>query len=85
MVDDKMCCTTKIDKQNNEDLLLCRVSDEIYARVIEMDNVIPMQFSNKTMKGYVYITENGHKTQKDLNYWLQLCLDFNPFAKSSKK
>lgn len=80
-----MCCTTKIDKQNNEDLLLCRVSDEIYARVIEMDNVIPMQFSNKTMKGYVYITENGHKTQKDLNYWLQLCLDFNPFAKSSKK
>lgn len=85
MVDDKMCCTTKIDKQTNEDILLCRVSDEIYEGAIEMDNVIPMQFANKTMKGYIYITENGHKTQKDLNYWLQLCLDFNPFAKSSKK
>lgn len=85
MVDDKMCCATRIDKNNGENVLLCRISDEAYAKAIEMNDVIPMQFTNKTMKGYIYITESGHSNRGDLYYWLQLCFDFNPFAKSSKK
>ena len=37
------------------------------------------------MKGYVFITEEGFDLDEDLDYWLQMCLDFNPLAKSSKK
>ena len=85
MVDDKMCCGTHIDKNTNEDFLLCRIGEEAYGKAIEMNNVIPMEFTGRAMKGYVFVTENGHKNAKDLNYWLQLCLDFNPLAKSSKK
>ncbi len=85
MVDDKMCCGSHIDKKTNEDLLMCRIGDEAYNKAIEMDNVIPMEFTGKPMKGYIFVTESGHKSTKDLSYWLQLCLDFNPHAKSSKK
>lgn len=85
MVDDKMCCGTHIDKKSGDDFLLCRIGDDAYAKAIETDNVVPMEFTGKAMKGYVFVTEAGHKSQKDLNHWLQLCLDFNPLAKASKK
>lgn len=85
MVDDKMCCGTHIDKKTNEDLLLCRIGEEIYEEALEMENCIPMEFTGKPMKGYVFITEQGFNTAKKLDYWLQLCLDFNPKAKKSKK
>ena len=85
MVDDKMCCGTHIDKKANEDFLLCRIGEDAYQKALEMDNVIPMEFTGKAMKGYVFVTELGHKSVKDLSNWLQLCLDFNPLAKSSKK
>lgn len=85
MVDDKMCCGTHIDKNTGEDLLLCRIGDEVHAKALKMDHVIPMEFTGKPMKGYVFVTENGHKKDHDLTHWLQLCLDFNPLAKASKK
>lgn len=84
MVDDKMCCATHIDKISGEDFLLCRIGDAAYEAALLKDHVIPMEFTGKPMKGYVFVTENGFKTVKDLNYWLQLCLDFNPLAKASK-
>ncbi|HLP64885.1 TfoX/Sxy family protein [Flavobacterium sp.] len=85
MVDDKMCCGTHVDKKNNEDVLLCRIGENEYEKALEIVNCIPMEFTGKPMKGYVYVTENGIKSPKDLEHWLQLCLDFNPLAKKSKK
>ncbi len=85
MVDDKMCCGTHIDKKTGDDFLLCRLGEEAYLKALEMEHVVPMEFTGKPMKGYVYVTALGHQSAKDLNYWLQLCLDFNPLAKSSKK
>lgn len=85
MVDDKMCCGTHIDKVSGEDFLLCRIGEDAYDKAVETEYVIPMEFTGKPMKGYVFVTENGHRSAKDLDYWLQLCLDFNPLAKASKK
>jgi len=85
MVDDKMCCGTHIDKKSGEDFLLCRIGDEVYENAIQKDNVVPMEFTGKPMKGFIFVTEDGIRSTKDLYYWLQLCLDFNPFAKASKK
>lgn len=85
MVDDKMCCGTHIDKKTGENLLLCRIGEEIYPEVIERDDCIPMNFTGRVMKGYVFVTENGMLDDRNLAYWLQLCLDFNPLAKKSKK
>lgn len=85
MVDDKMCCGTHIDKIKNEELLLCRIGEKMAEMALEKEECIPMEFTGKIMKGYIFVTENGHKNHKELSYWLQLCLDFNPLAKKSKK
>jgi hypothetical protein len=37
------------------------------------------------MTGVVFINEDGYDMDDDLAYWVQLCLDFNPHAKASKK
>jgi len=37
------------------------------------------------MKGFVFVSADEIDMQNDLEYWIQLCLDFNPLAKSSKK
>lgn len=85
MVNDKMCCGTHIDKKSDEDMLLCRIGEEAYPEAIEMNHVIPMEFTGKAMKGYVFVTEHGHKKDADLAFWIKKCLDFNPLAKASKK
>lgn len=66
-------------------MLLCRIGEQVYASVIGQENVIPMEFTGKPMKGYIYVSEDGFSNARDLHRWLQLCLDFNPMAKSSKK
>ena len=85
MVNDKMCCGTHIDKKSNEDLLFCRIGEGEYEKALENSHCVPMEFTGKPMRGYVYITEDGFNTKKKLGYWLQLCLQFNPLANSSKK
>ena len=82
-LDDKILCGTRINKQTDEDLLLCRVGEEVHEKVIEYNDVLPMGSNGRTMKGFVFVTENGHHKQKDLENWLQLCLNHNPFAKAS--
>jgi hypothetical protein len=37
------------------------------------------------MKGYVFVHPLGTDQDTDLEYWIQLCMDFNPKAKASKK
>lgn len=85
MVDDKMCCGTHIDKKTGEDFMLCRIGEEAYEAALERPDCIPMEFTGKAMKGFVFVTENGLRNRQSLDYWLQLCLDFNPKAKRSKK
>jgi hypothetical protein len=44
-----------------------------------------MVFTKRPMSGFVMINETGIKSKKDFNYWIELALDFNKKAKSSKK
>jgi hypothetical protein len=37
------------------------------------------------MKGYVLIDEQGMHSEKDFEYWINTCLDYNSKAKASKK
>ena len=84
-VDDKMLCGIHHDKKIGANLLMCRIGEEAYAREIGKDVCLPMDFTGKPMKGYIFVTPEGYDMEEDLEYWLQLALDFNPFAKSSKR
>lgn len=85
MVDDKMCCGIHFDKKKETDLLMARIGEEASVSEMERLGCHPMDFTGRPMKGYVFVTPDGFDTDDDLAHWIQLCVDFNPFAKASKK
>jgi hypothetical protein len=44
-----------------------------------------MDFTGRPMKGFVFVEPEGIDEDADLLSWLQLCLDYNPRAKASRK
>ena len=79
MVDDKMCVGVVKDE------MMCRIGNDAYEEALEKEGCRQMNFTGKEMKGYVFVSEESIKTHSDLDYWIQLCLAFNPIARSSKK
>ncbi|MGB5481204.1 MAG: TfoX/Sxy family protein [Eudoraea sp.] len=84
-VDDKMLCGIHIDKKYGDSLLMARIGEEAYSIEIEKAECLPMDFTGRPMKGYIYVTQDGWDLDKDLEYWIKLTLAFNPLAKASKK
>ncbi|WP_074405596.1 MULTISPECIES: TfoX/Sxy family protein [Aquimarina] len=85
MVDNKMCCGIHFSKKKGMDLLMARIGIDATEEAMKKEGCQPMDFTGRPMKGFVFVTPDGFDLDKDLEYWVQLCLDFNPFAKSSKK
>ena len=79
LVDDKMC--VGIVKEQ----LMARVNPDIYEEALTKKGCREMDFTKKPMKGFVFVSPEGIDMDEDLEYWIQLALDFNPLAKSSKK
>ena len=84
-VDDKMLCGIHIDKKLNISLLMARIGEEAYEQEIKKSECLPMDFTGRPMKGYLFVKPEGFDLEVDLEYWIDLCLAFNPFAKASKK
>lgn len=85
MVEDKMCCGVMYNKKKEMDLLMARIGEDAYPDAIKRSGALPMDFTGRPMKGYIFVSPDGFDTDEDLEYWLELCLDFNPLAKMSKK
>ena len=79
MVDDKMCIGIVKDD------LMVRLDPEIQDEAITKKGCRMMDFTKRPMKGFVFVEPLGIDMDEDLDYWLELCLDFNPRAQSSKK
>src|SRR5690606_3822414 len=79
MVNDKMC--VGIVKYE----MMCRIDRSFHETAIEMRGCRTMDFTKRPMIGYVLIDETGMKTNAEFDYWINLCLDFNKFAKASRK
>ncbi len=79
MVNDKMCVGIIKDE------MMCRIDPGMHDEVVELPGCRTMDFTKRPMKGYVLIGDTGMKTDKEFNYWVNLALDFNNFAKSSKR
>ncbi len=79
MVKGKMCVGVVADE------MMCRIDHNIYEAALEKPGCRPMDFTGKPMRGYVFVSHEGLKTQKQLDYWIKLCLEFNKKAKAAKK
>jgi len=85
LVDGKMCVGTHLDKQSGDPLLMARLGADQASANLERPGAMPMDFTGRPMKDYLFIGPAGTETDLDLNRWIELALAFNPLAKASKK
>lgn len=65
--------------------LMARVGIENFDELVQKPGASQMINGSRPMKGYLSISEEGFDMDKDLEFWIEKCLEFNPKAKSSKK
>ena len=79
MVNGKTCVCV-----SNEKLML-RFDPSQQEELYEKDGYETMLMKGKEYKGYCYINPDGFKNRKDFEFFLNICLEYNKVAKSSKK
>jgi len=79
LVDGKMCVCV-----NQEDLL-CRIGHERVVEELERGNARQMVMNGRASKDFVYVALADINNRRQLVYWIDLCLQFNPQAKAAKK
>ena len=79
MVNGKMCVGVSKER------LMVRFDPALNDEIMEMNGVGPMDFTKRVMKGFAFVDVEVLKTDKELEYWVGLALDFNKTAKPSKK
>jgi len=65
--------------------LMARINPDVYESALEERGCREMDFTGRPMKGFVFVGPEGTKTKNNLEYWINLALDFNKKAKSSRK
>ena len=83
-VDNKMLCGIHIDKKYGDSLLMARIGEAAYDTQIKNKQCLPMDFTWRPMRGYIFVTPEGFDNEVDLSHYLDLYLAFNPEAKASK-
>ena len=79
MVDGKMCvCVSGQD-------LMCRVDPGLQDELLQKKGCRPVIMRGREYKGYVLVSGDAVNTSDQLAYWIGLSLDFNQYAKASKK
>jgi len=79
MVNGKMCIGVMKDK------IMLRINPDSLISLSDKDGWENMIMGGKQMKGYILVSEDVINQDKELDYWINLALEFNPLAKASKK
>lgn len=79
MVDDKMC--VGVVKAS----MMLRIDTEQQQKLLKREGCREMDFTKRPMKGMVYVDSWAIETDDELGKWINIALEFNPKAKSSKK
>lgn len=77
MVNNKMCCGIHIDKKYGDSLLMAKVGEEAAKTELHKEEVLPMDFTGRPMKGFIFIIPDGFDMDSDLEYWVQKTLEYN--------
>ena len=79
MVNDKMCLGVTNAR------LMVRLDPAVQDESLQRPGCKPMDFTGRPKKGFVYVFPEGHESDSQLRHWVNLALDFNPRANSSRK
>ena len=66
----KMCCGVL------KDILVVRVNPKESDMLLKKPHVRPMDFTGRPMKGFLYVSKDGYKTEKQLSAWVERSVDF---------
>src|SRR5881296_1009174 len=65
--------------------LMARIGSEAYDDALTRKGCRPMDFTGRPMRGFVFVGLEGLESKKDLDFWLELALAYNPIAKKASK
>ena len=74
MVNRKLCIGVGDHADHN---MMVRVGPEMHEEALRRKGARPAIMRGREMKGYVFLTNEGLQTAKDVHYWVALALDFN--------
>jgi hypothetical protein len=63
---------------------MARIDPQEYESALTRKGCREMDFSRRPMKGFVFVDPEGIDLEDDLETWIDLALDYNPRARSSK-
>ena len=66
----KMCCGVL------KDILVVRVNPKEFEILIKKPYARPMDFTGRPMRGFLYVSKNGYKTEKKLSEWIDRGANF---------
>src|SRR6266850_6618102 len=72
MVKGKMC--VGVEKIR----LMARIGPNAYEDALTRKGCRPMDFTGRPMRGFVFVEPEGLKSEKDLAFWMELALAYNP-------
>lgn len=79
MVQGKMCMSA------GDDEIMFRIDPALHAEAIAKQGARAMVMKGREYKGYINVKEDAIKSGKDLEYWVDLALEFNEKIKASKE
>src|SRR5258708_39572243 len=79
MVKGKMCVGVEKNR------LMARIGPDAYDKALTRNGCRPMDFTGRPMRGFVFVEPVGLQSEKDMKFWLELALAYNPTTKKSTK
>jgi len=70
MVSGNMCCGIV------KDTLMTRVGPKQYEACLNKKHASEMNFTGRPMKGMIYVSPEGVESDKELKWWINICLKF---------
>lgn len=79
MVNGKMCIGV------SKNSMMVRLDPNSLENLSDKDGWEQMVMGNRPMKGYISVSEDVLSQNDELDFWVNLALAFNPYARASKK
>ncbi len=77
MLHDKMCVGVVKDE------MMCRIHPEAFEESIDRRGCRAMDFTGKTMRGWIFVDDDGMRNASEFEHWILLALAYNAEAKKS--
>lgn len=71
MVSGHMCCGIVGDR------LMARAGPDQYENCLNKPHASEMDFTGKSMKGFVYVSAEGFESDADFDFWVSACESFS--------